>query len=96
MKRYCKRFYCDHMGERICCASCRYRRDCDNPCLNHPSRCGLEDLTRGKTAGDNPSIGGADSKLGTSHAARASGCSFCTGEPPSSGPSGHLPPAGKD
>ena len=64
MRRYCKRFYCDHMGERICCAGCRYRRDCDNPCLNHPSRCGLEDLTRGKTAGDNPSVGGADSSPG--------------------------------
>lgn len=46
VKRYCKRFYCDHLGDRICCASCRYRRDCSNPCLNHPSRCGLEDVKR--------------------------------------------------
>ena len=44
MRRYCKTFYCDDVGERLCCASCRFRRDCGNPCLNHPSRCGLEDL----------------------------------------------------
>lgn len=44
MRRYCRIFYCDDVGERLCCASCRFRRDCGNPCLNHPSRCGLEDL----------------------------------------------------
>lgn len=44
MGRYCKRFYCDDRGDRICCADCYLRRDCGNPCLNHPSRCGLEDV----------------------------------------------------
>lgn len=46
MRRYCKVFNCDTMGDRICCATCYYRRDCCNPCLNHPSRCKLEDLKR--------------------------------------------------
>lgn len=43
MLRFCKRFYCDERHERICCADCFLRRDCANPCLNHPTRCGLED-----------------------------------------------------
>ena len=43
MARYCKRFYCDEQGDRICCATCWYLRDCAHPCLNHPARCGLED-----------------------------------------------------
>lgn len=41
--RFCRNFYCDEMGERICCSSCPWVKDCSNPCLNHPSRCGLED-----------------------------------------------------
>lgn len=49
VKRYCKRFFCDHLGDRFCCAACRYRADCGNPCLNHPSRCGLEDTERAAT-----------------------------------------------
>ena len=55
MRRYCKTFYCDDVGERLCCASCRFRRDCGNPCLNHPSRCGLEDLREASAEQDNPS-----------------------------------------
>lgn len=43
MQRYCRQFYCDERGDRFCCADCRLRRDCRNPCLNHPSRCNLED-----------------------------------------------------
>lgn len=43
MARFCSRFYCDQRGDRYCCADCYLRRDCANPCLNHPSRCGLED-----------------------------------------------------
>ena len=43
MSRYCLRFYCDARGDRYCCADCHLRRDCANPCLNHPVRCGLED-----------------------------------------------------
>lgn len=43
MQRYCMIFYCDKRGERFCCADCHLRRDCANPCLNHPSRCRLED-----------------------------------------------------
>lgn len=44
--RYCKNFYCDQMGERICCVSCPWVKDCSNPCLNHPSRCGLENVDK--------------------------------------------------
>ena len=54
MRRYCKTFYCDDVGERLCCASCRFRRDCGNPCLNHPSRCGLEDLREASAEGGQP------------------------------------------
>lgn len=43
MSRYCLRFYCNERRDRYCCADCRLRRDCSNPCLNHPIRCGLED-----------------------------------------------------
>ena len=43
MARYCRQFYCDVRGDRYCCADCRFYRDCGNPCLNHPSRCGLMD-----------------------------------------------------
>ena len=43
MSRYCKRFYCTERGERYCCVTCFLRQFCDNPCLNHPTRCGLED-----------------------------------------------------
>lgn len=50
--RYCKQFYCDQMGDRICCASCPERRDCCNPCLNHPSRCRLENTERTAKAND--------------------------------------------
>lgn len=59
MTRYCKRFYCDAQGERICCASCRDRRDCGNPCLNHPSRCRLEDVERRKQNDDSRKKGPA-------------------------------------
>lgn len=45
MARYCRQFYCDQRGDRICCADCYLRKDCGNPCLNHPSRCNLEDKT---------------------------------------------------
>lgn len=44
--RYCKNFYCDVRGDRLCCADCWQRRDCPNPCMNHPSRCRLEDKDR--------------------------------------------------
>lgn len=43
MSRHCRQFYCDERGDRFCCADCRLRADCANPCLNHPSRCRLED-----------------------------------------------------
>lgn len=43
MKRYCKRFYCDERGDRFCCFDCYLRKDCGNPCLNNPARCGLYD-----------------------------------------------------
>ena len=43
MARFCRQFYCVDRGDRYCCADCYLRRDCGNPCLNHPSRCGLLD-----------------------------------------------------
>lgn len=43
MARYCRQFYCDQRGDRFCCADCYMQRDCANPCVNHPSRCNLED-----------------------------------------------------
>lgn len=42
MQRFCLQFYCPERGDRYCCADCYLRRDCPNPCLNHPSRCRLE------------------------------------------------------
>ena len=44
--RWCKNFYCDQRGDRFCCADCWQRRDCPSPCLNHPSRCKLEDTEK--------------------------------------------------
>ena len=44
--RFCKTFPCETMGDRVCCCSCPLVKDCGNPCLNHPSRCGLEDVKR--------------------------------------------------
>ena len=41
--RFCTRFYCDQRGDRYCCVDCYLRRDCANPCQNHPSRCRLSD-----------------------------------------------------
>ena len=46
MTRYCKTFHCDERGDRFCCADCWMLRDCGNPCLNHPSRCKLEDTEK--------------------------------------------------
>ena len=43
--RMCSRFYCDERGDRFCCADCGHSHRCVNPCLNDPSRCGLEDRT---------------------------------------------------
>ena len=43
MVRYCKQFLCIERGEKYCCAGCYMRDFCSNPCLNHPSRCRLED-----------------------------------------------------
>lgn len=41
--RMCSRFYCDYRGDRYCCRDCWHNAYCTNPCLNDPSRCGLED-----------------------------------------------------
>lgn len=40
--RFCRRFYCDRVRERVCCISCEMRGHCRRACLNHPDRCGLE------------------------------------------------------
>lgn len=47
--RYCRTFHCDARGDRYCCADCWMRADCPNPCLNHPSRCGLENKEKRRT-----------------------------------------------
>lgn len=39
--RRCKNFNCDKLHGHFCCADCERREACKNPCLNHPSRCGL-------------------------------------------------------
>lgn len=44
--KYCKIFYCADCGDMICCTTCDKRDRCGNPCLNDPSRCGIEDTTR--------------------------------------------------
>lgn len=41
--RMCSRFHCDRRGDRYCCAGCRLKPECRNPCQNDPARCGLED-----------------------------------------------------
>ena len=51
-RRYCKVFHCDTVGDRLCCSCCCLRKDCGNPCLNHPSRCRLEDVQRRRNALD--------------------------------------------
>ena len=50
--RYCKIFMCDYRGDRYCCADCYQRADCPNPCLNHPSRCGLENTDKRRKRDD--------------------------------------------
>ena len=50
--RMCSRFYCGWRGDRYCCRDCWNLRDCVNPCLNDPSRCGLEDAGTRIRAGE--------------------------------------------
>lgn len=42
--RFCTRFHFDERGDRYCCADCRRKAACRNPCANDPSRCRLEDV----------------------------------------------------
>ncbi len=44
--KFCQRFYCDARGDRYCCATCYFLERCHNPCMNHPSRCRLEDTAK--------------------------------------------------
>lgn len=46
--RYCSIFYCDRHRERRCCADCWHKkhRKCKNPCLNDPTRCGLQHMPK--------------------------------------------------
>jgi hypothetical protein len=37
----CSRFYCSKTKEHTCCALCADRESCEDPCLNHPSKCKL-------------------------------------------------------
>ena len=47
----CNLFNCDKMHRHQCCALCERRSSCDNPCLNHPDRCGqLREETPKETA----------------------------------------------
>lgn len=41
--RRCKNFNCDKMRGHYCCTDCDQRKSCANPCLNHPTRCGLSE-----------------------------------------------------
>lgn len=52
MIRYCKQFYCPERGDRYCCADCFLREDCANRCLNHPSRCRLENISKREDPND--------------------------------------------
>lgn len=36
----CKLFYCEARRSSYCCAKCEYKSNCDNACLNSPSKCG--------------------------------------------------------
>ncbi len=42
-QRLCSRFLCNIREGRFCCADCKLKPQCVNPCLNNPSRCKLED-----------------------------------------------------
>lgn len=46
--RYCTWFYCATVGDKRCCVDCWRNRTgrCDDPCLNDPERCRLEDVDR--------------------------------------------------
>ena len=44
--RYCTRFHCDRRGDRYCCAACPLKPKCRTPCMNDPSRCGLENKAK--------------------------------------------------
>lgn len=50
--RFCKIFHCDARGGQYCCADCKQYADCFNPCLNHPSRCGLENVSKRRDRDD--------------------------------------------
>lgn len=52
MMRICSIFFCDKMGERVCCADCpqhpKNNGHCENYCLNSPDRCGALEAGRRK------------------------------------------------
>ena len=50
--RFCTVFHCDARGGQFCCADCRMYADCASPCLNHPSRCGLENVSKRRDRDD--------------------------------------------
>ena len=36
----CKLFNCDQRHGNFCCAKCKDKKNCKNPCLNDPDKCG--------------------------------------------------------
>lgn len=44
--KYCNIFYCDIVGDWLCCTTCNYSAACLDRCLNDPGRCRLEDVRR--------------------------------------------------
>lgn len=36
----CEIFFCDRRGERYCCYHCPGKKECKNPCVNNPEKCG--------------------------------------------------------
>ncbi len=49
--RRCRNFNCDTLHGHYCCADCKWKAGCKNPCLNDPSRCGLENKGPAKPSG---------------------------------------------
>lgn len=39
-ERKCLIFNCDRRRGSYCCADCKDKKTCKNPCLNSPKRCG--------------------------------------------------------
>lgn len=44
--KQCRLFNCDKKHGNFCCADCEIKKQCKNPCLNSPQKCGyIKDLS---------------------------------------------------